>query len=122
MIHDKFVDLAKRLTTKHGRMVDFYKMANIDNPSQPWKGTAKKVLIGSYKVAFVPFRGYEFGAIFERDELFEGCSEVGLFAGWNDELDHATHVEDEGFMFRIEALRRLRPGPQTVLYAIGIQR
>lgn len=122
--HQKFVATAKRLIDKHGRMVQFEIVSSQPQESdRPWWGTAAApVVIGPLKAAFVPFRGFEFGSLFEQKSLFKECDEICLVSGGQGDLELAHFLVDEGRKFKIEWVQRLRPGTVTVLYAFGVMR
>lgn len=122
--HGKYVALAKRLIAKHGRDVTLKVIsATHRDPDQPWLGTNQPpTVLGPLKAAFVPFRGYEFGAMYEQDELFKNVNEVCLIAGEQAEIEFANTLTDEGKDYHIEGIRKLRPADRTIVYALAVNR
>lgn len=122
--HAKFVVLADRLISKHGRVVTFKRINSTPaDATKPWKGTSSpSISIGPLKAAFVPFRGFEFGSVFEDSELFKEVQEICLVSASGGDLETCHLVTDNGADYKIEWVQRLCPGDQKILYAIGINR
>jgi hypothetical protein len=122
--HQKFIDTAVRLIAKHGRDTSFEVISSTPaNPDMPWRGTnTPPLVIGPLKAAFVPFRGFTFGSEYLDNQLFKECDEVCLVGGGQGELETAHMVMDGAVTFKVEWVQRLRPGDQTILYAIGVTR
>lgn len=122
--HQKYVDLALRLITKHGRLVSLGVVSGTPvDVNKPWRGTDQApVIMGPVMAAIVPFRGFEFGSLFEQQDMFKECDEICIIAGGQEEFENAHNVYDESKTYAVQWVQRLRPGPLTILYAIGINR
>lgn len=120
--HQRFIALALRLIAKHGRDVNFQIISSTPaDTDKPWRGTATApTTIGPLKAVFVPFRGFEFGSVFNDTALFKEVEQICLVAGGQGSLETAHLVTDSGKDYKIEWAQRLRPGDQTVLYAFGV--
>ena len=122
--HQKFVALATRLITKHGREVTFKVLSGsrID-PGRPWVGlTSEPKVLATVKAVFIPFRGFEFATMFEDDDLFKNVTELCLVAGGQGILENAHVIQDADKNYKIEITRRFTPGDQTIIYAFGVTR
>lgn len=119
--HQKFVALALRLIAKHGRNVSFKVLDSTpDDVDRPWRGsTDAPTIIGPLKGVFLPFRGFEFGSLFNDQNLIKEVQQVCLVAGGQGDLETA-HILVSGADFKIEWVQRLRPADQTILYAFGV--
>lgn len=122
--HSKFIATALRLIAKHGRDISFEVISPTPQDNErPWRGTVSApATIGPLKAAFVPFRGFTFGSEYTDNQLFKDCDEVCLVAGGQGELENAHMLIDNSKHFKIEWVQRLRPGEQTILYALGVTR
>ena len=122
--HQHFTDVALRLIKKHGRNVTFKTVSPVPvDVTKPWKGTnTAPISIGPLKAAFVPFRGCEFGSVFNDTQLFKECDEICHVAGGQGDLETAHVVVDRTKDFKIEWVQRLYPGDQKILYAFGVNR
>lgn len=120
--HQKFIATALRLIAKHGRNVTFKVVSStLADPTKPWKGTlTAPTTIGPLKAVFVPFRGFEFGSVFNDTALFKEVEQICMVAGNQGSLETAHIVTDSGKNYKIEWIQRLRPGDQTILYAFGV--
>ncbi len=122
-VHDKYVALAKRLIAKHGRDLLFeFVQPGATDPDKPWKGPSPvpPVVKGPLKGVSVEYKSSDFGSKFLNEELFVHCTEVILVAGGQEVLEDCAIVIDDGERFGVKAIQRLRPGGQTILYAIGL--
>lgn len=122
--HQKFIDTAFRLIAKHGRDTFFEIISAVKaDPTRPWRGTdAQPTILGPFKAAYVPFRGFTFGSEYTDTQLFKECDEVCLCAGGQGDLETAHMLVDDGIRFKIEWVQRLKPGDQKILYALGVTR
>ena len=120
--HQKFIDLALRLIAKHGRDTTFKRISPVEaDPDRPWRGTeTPSEEFGPFKAAFIPFRGFEFGSIFEDNSLFKEVELICLVAGGQADLETVHLVTDTMKDYKVEWIQRLRPGGQTILYAFGV--
>ena len=120
--HQKFAALALRLIAKHGRNVTFKTISSTaSNMDKPWRGTSTSPSqIGPLKAVFVPFRGFEFGSVFNDTALFKDVEQICLVAGGQANLETTHLITDSGKDYKVEWVQRLRPGDQTVLYAFGV--
>ena len=120
--HQRFIALALRLIAKHGRNVTFKVISSTPaDATKPWRGTATPpTLIGPLKAVFVPFRGFEFGSVFNDTALFKEVEQICLVAGGQGDLETTHLITDSGKDYKVEWVQRLRPGDQTVLYAFGV--
>lgn len=122
--HQRFIDLALRLIGKHGRDVTFKTVSSVPaDVAKPWKGTGTApTTVGPFKAAFVPYRGFEFGSVFNDVQLFKECDEICMVAGSQADLETPHVITDRGSDFKIEWIQRLYPGDQKILYAFGVNR
>ena len=122
--HQKFIDTALRLIAKHGRDTMFNTVSSaLKNPEKPWQGTATAdSVVGPLKAVYVPFRGFEFGSEFKDSQLFKEVEEICLVAGSKADLEKVDKIVDDGASYKVEWVQRLRPGNQTILYAMGVSR
>ena len=122
--HQKFIDTALRLIAKHGRDTMFNTVSStLKNPEKPWQGTAAAdTVVGPFKAVYVPFRGFEFGSEFKDSQLFKEVEEICLVAGSQADLEKVDKIVDDGASYKVEWVQRLRPGNQTILYAMGVSR
>lgn len=120
--HQKFVATALRLIAKHGRDVNFKRLSSTEaNVDKPWRGTSlSPVSFGPFKAVFVPFRGLDFGSLYLDSSLFKEVEQVCLCAGGQADLETMHIITDSSKDYKIEWVRRLRPGDQTVLYVFGV--
>lgn len=126
--HSSFVKLAGRLITKHGRSVTLYKLSStVADASKPWSGAGTPTEIGgtTAQAVFLPHAGeLELGKVVHDMELFHKAEQMVLIAppasGVNLEDYHL--LVDNTVRWRIEVIRTVRPGSQTILYVAGVCR
>lgn len=122
--HTKFLNLATRLIKKHGRSMTFLKIVSgATDPDKPWKGSgATDVALATTIGVMVPFRGNDFGSLWQDFDLSKTADEVVLVAGVpNVDLLQAHKLLD-GVERKIEWVQHLKPGDLTIMYAFGVNR
>lgn len=126
--HSSFLKLAKRLISKHGRSVTFYKLSNtIANAAKPWEGAAAAVETGATvaTAVFLPHAGeLELGKVVKDMEVFHTAEQMLLVAppasGVNLEDYHL--VVDGTVRWKLDVIRTVKPASLTILYVAGLIR
>jgi hypothetical protein len=117
---------AKRSIEKSGRDATFERLdATAADADKPWKGPAAVTVAQSVtqKSVFLPHNGNEdLGKFFVSDDLLKRCEQVLMtFVGATD-LTGFHRVKDGNVVWKIEWVRELKPGPSSLLYAMGVSR
>ncbi len=124
--HAKFLALAKKLITKHGRSTTFKTLsAGPSDSSKPWKGagsTPSASTLATAMAVFLPHKGLDFGIEFVAPELIKDCSELLLVAGDAGALETCNSITDGNKDYRVNWVAMLKPADLTLLYAMGVVR
>lgn len=122
--HQHFAALALRLIEKNGRSVVFSKIDSTPvDASKPWKGSeSNSIVLLESKAAFIPRKGLELGIDFVDDELLKKAEKVCLVAGGQALIESAHTMTDLGVIYKIDWVKELHPGDQSLLYAVGVSR
>lgn len=122
--HQKFLNLATKLIKKHGRSMTFVKIVSGNtDPDKPWKGSgATDVTLATTIGAMVPFRGNDFGSLWQDFDLSKISDEVVLVAGVPGVDLLEAHKLLDGPERKIEWVQHLKPGDLTIMYAFGVNR
>jgi hypothetical protein len=126
--HSSFLKTARRLVSKHGRSVSFYKLSNtIANPAKPWEGAGVPTETGlvTTNAVFLPHAGeLELGKVIHDMEVFRKAEQMIMVApptsGVNLEEYHL--MVDGSVRWRIEVIRTIKPANLAVLYVAGVCR
>jgi hypothetical protein len=123
-VHDKFVALAQRLLTKHGRTVTLIELNDVG--ALPWEGPANPTAAPkrSLQIAgcFVePDSLQRLGLGVRIEDLVQRSKRIFLSPG-PLALDAYNQVLDEGQYFTITGMETLRPGVTTILHFVGTDR
>jgi hypothetical protein len=124
--HTKFLNLAKRLIAKHGRLIELVRIDSpAPDPDKPWNGPVggpTDVSLATTMGVMVPFRGNDFGSLWEDFDLSKVSDEILLVAGMPGiDLLQAHKIKDSGDR-KIEWVQHLKPGDLTLMYAFGVNR
>lgn len=126
-IHDKFVALALRLITKHGRPVTFIEMSSATaTPAFPFEGptnpqaapTRTLVTVGCF---VEPDSLQRLGISTKFMELLQRSDRIVLVPGPED-LEGFNSVSDESKNYGITGIETLRPGLTNILHYVGTMR
>lgn len=124
--HTKFLRLAQRLIAKHGRSVTFVQIVSeSEDPETPWKGPVdgpQDVPLATTMGAMVPFRGNDFGSLWQDFDLSKTADEVLLVAGVPGVDLLQAHKVIDGLERKIEWVQHLKPADLTIMYAFGVNR
>jgi len=104
-----------------GREVSTIALRSNATVDQPWKTGKSEQTITTQAAVFVPAAGTGLGTDWIRDDLLARVSEVCLLA-WYADLDDVTTLVDGGKKYAVEWVQALKPGGQTLLYAMGVKR
>jgi hypothetical protein len=127
MDYARAVALAQRLIDKNGRTITIDQLSSVPvDANKPWKGPAVPTVAAtaSLKAVFLPVSSAsELGLFAKDDELLKRVEQVALIAadGVND-LTAFHRITDVGSFWKVDWTRELKPGPTTILYAIGVKR
>jgi len=122
--HSKFLQLANRLITKHGRQIKFQKFTDVPmDPDRPWLGAGEPIVELEYTAdaVFLPSQGLDLGIKFVTDEMLSRVDEV-ILAAANQSLESYNVIVDNSVRLAITWLQLLKPGDLSILYAIGVKR
>jgi len=122
----EFVELARELIAENGRSVTFQKLdASAADPAKPWKGAGAPTVEAEVTTTavFLP-DGSGMGKLIEDNDLFKKAEQVLLVAppASGEVLGDFHVVLDGGSRWKVDVAKELRPGPITVLYAMGVSR
>lgn len=122
--HQKFLNLATRLIKKHGRSMTFLQIVSgTADPDKPWKGGgATDLPLATAIGVMVPFRGNDFGSLWQDFDLSKTADEVVLVAGVPGVDLLQAHKLLDGAERKIEWVQHLKPGGLTIMYAFGVNR
>lgn len=125
--HTEFLLLARELIDEDGRLVTFQLLdGDAADPNKPWKGAGAptvKASVDTYAV-FLPSGGDDLGKIISNNELFKSCEQVLLVAPpvTGEDLGSFNVILDGGSRWAINVAQELKPGPTSLLFAIGVSR
>lgn len=122
--HTKFLNLATRLIKKHGRMMQFVKIDSpAPDPNRPWNGSDPvDVVLAESMGVMVPFRGNDFGSMWQDFDLSKISDDIILVAGIPGVDLLAAHKVVDGLERKIAWVQHLMPADLTLLYAFGVNR
>lgn len=125
--HQEFVDLAIELIDENGRGMEIDRLGNTPlDPNTPWdKSTVVEVDNTVVSVAvFLPAEGSGFGFLGVDQDLLKETEQVCLMYPDSLGTDLATYhrIRDNAVNWKINWVRKLAPGDQTILYAFGVAR
>lgn len=96
------------------------------DPAKPWRGPGTPTVAATCTTpaAFVPATGGGLGKALVREDLLTKCEQVALLAPPADgyDVEKAHELLDDGVRYRVAWVQALRPGPLTVLFAMGVAR
>jgi len=117
------IALALRLIAKFGRPVTFNQLGGGTDPATPWKADAPSVVTTITQPAvFLPISAVDdLGLTLTAEQLEKRASESVLTATGAMDLSLAHQLVD-GSTYTILWTKVLKPGPDVVLYAMGIAR
>lgn len=123
----RFVTLARTLVENSGRTVTLAKLsATPADNSKPWNGPGAPTATDSVSASAVsvPVRGEYLSSVVTNVDLFASSELVYLVAApeTGEDLNTYNQVTDNSIVYNIDRIEALKPGPLTILYAIGASR
>lgn len=118
--HQKFVALAERLITKHGRQINISKWGK--DPDAPGWGEQEPVLEWSEDVVAVnlPASGSSMGSLISNKDLLRKVSSVWMIYPIDGrDLSQLTTIVDRTVTQTVEWVEPLQPGDQLIMYIVG---
>lgn len=122
--------VAREQITNFGRSLTFTILDDTaTDPSKPWKGKADPRAGATTETAdgvFVEPESAELlGIIFKDEEMLKRAESILIMAppaGSSFDYDATDEVTDGGEVFGVIDVRKLQPGPTTLLYYMAVKR
>lgn len=120
--YDSAIALALRLIKKFGRPVTFNQLGTASDPSTPWKSSAPSVVnTVTQPAVFVSLSIRDLGLDLTQVDLEKRATEALLTAPGTLDLFSVHQIVDDK-TYTILWIKALKPGPDVVIYAMGIAR
>lgn len=117
------IALALKLITKFGRDVVIEKLSAVPaDAGKPWNGPAVPTVLTSVTTRAVFVGVEELSSMGVDEELLKRVTQGCLVPAGATALDDFNSMTDGSVRWGIEFLKALKPGPLTVMYAIGVKR
>lgn len=131
--YDSAIAVAQRLIKKFGRQVALYQLVSTPaDVNKPWQGagTPAQGLIVFRNAVFLPLSGLADLGIQLTDEELTLCANEAILVPFGTDADVGDGtffgcIDDpngNGPRFNFLWIKILKPGPQIVMYAMGIKR
>lgn len=125
MDYAKLSKTAQRLIKENGRDVTFIRLNTTPTDAQkPWRGNAEPRGAGAqsavYSAVFVSPSSLGFKT--QADDLFKTSTKICIVATPDDLLDYNEVQDSDNVRWKIQHIEKLKPGPMTMLYYVGVAR